>query len=243
MSRDRGLIALAALVFLAIESAAKAGMPSFTLADVPRAASLSNLSKARLEVISFFLMVILACAGVIRGIWNSLQKDFPKLPRLSFGKALGVVFLWGLLFLLVLTMISGARELLTPGAWEKQGATYRLAVAESRPVEQEINRRYQAIERLRAALFDDARRHHGELPAIEPKGRIRAQLWQVPGHPKERYIYLGGKIAGEDSLASGPIVAYEPAAVGSDRLVILSGGAILWMSADSIERELRGDSP
>jgi hypothetical protein len=24
-------------------------------------------------------------------------------------------------------MISGARELMTPGAWEKQGVTYRLA--------------------------------------------------------------------------------------------------------------------
>jgi len=26
----------------------------------------------------------------------------------------------------VLTMISGARELMTPGAWEKDGAIYRL---------------------------------------------------------------------------------------------------------------------
>ena len=26
----------------------------------------------------------------------------------------------------VLAMISGARELMTPGAWEKHGATYRL---------------------------------------------------------------------------------------------------------------------
>jgi hypothetical protein len=30
------------------------------------------------------------------------------------------------LFLLVLTMISGARELMTPGAWEKKGFTYQL---------------------------------------------------------------------------------------------------------------------
>jgi hypothetical protein len=36
------------------------------------------------------------------------------------------VTLWGLLFLLILTMISGARELMTPGAWEKHGSTYRL---------------------------------------------------------------------------------------------------------------------
>lgn len=40
---------------------------------------------------------------------------------------MGLVVLWGLLFIVVLAMISGARELMTPGAWEKQGATYRLA--------------------------------------------------------------------------------------------------------------------
>jgi hypothetical protein len=44
----------------------------------------------------------------------------------SFGRAVAGVFLWGLLFIIVLTMISGARELMTPGAWEKQGVTYRL---------------------------------------------------------------------------------------------------------------------
>jgi len=49
------------------------------------------------------------------------------LPRLSFGRALAGVILWGLLFFIVLTMISGARELMTPGAWKKDGATYKLA--------------------------------------------------------------------------------------------------------------------
>ena len=37
-----------------------------------------------------------------------------------------MVFTTGLLFYVVLTMISGARELLTPGVWEKQGTGYRL---------------------------------------------------------------------------------------------------------------------
>ncbi len=37
------------------------------------------------------------------------------------------MIIWGLLFVLVLTMISGARELMTPGAWEKEGFTYVLA--------------------------------------------------------------------------------------------------------------------
>jgi hypothetical protein len=62
----------------------------------------------------------------VKGLWNYLAKDFQKLPRMSYGKALAAVTLWGLLFLLVLSMISGARELMTPGAWEKQGLTYKL---------------------------------------------------------------------------------------------------------------------
>lgn len=96
---------------------AHAGMPSFTLTDI---------AKARIDTISFFLVLLLVLALCVKLLWNYLAKDFPKLPRMSYPKALTAVTLWGLLFLLVLTMISGARELMTPGAWEKQGATYKL---------------------------------------------------------------------------------------------------------------------
>ncbi len=94
-----------------------AGMPFFTLTD---------LARARIESISFFLVLFLLCALVLKVLWNWLAKDFEKLPRLTYGKALAATFLWGLVFVIVLTMISGARELLTPGAWEKDGATYKL---------------------------------------------------------------------------------------------------------------------
>lgn len=96
---------------------AHAGMPSFTLTDI---------AKARLDTISFFLVLLLVCAGVVQLLWNYLAKDFPKMPRMSYGRALAAITLWGLVFVLVLSMISGARELMTPGAWEKQGATYKL---------------------------------------------------------------------------------------------------------------------
>jgi hypothetical protein len=99
--------------------AAYAGMPApFVLRDVAR---------LRVEVISFFLVVLLLSARVIQAIWNGLRKDFARLPRLGYRRALGIVVLWGLLFVVVLAMISGARELMTPGAWKRDGATYRLA--------------------------------------------------------------------------------------------------------------------
>jgi hypothetical protein len=97
-----------------------------TLDDVPSHSTLSKLARLRLNAISFFLVLVLASGWAVKLIWNSLAKDFPKLPRISYLRSLGLVALWGLLFVLVLTMISGARELMTPGAWRKKGLTYEL---------------------------------------------------------------------------------------------------------------------
>jgi hypothetical protein len=110
------LLFSAAVVF-ALPQAAWAGMPSIHV---------SELARPRLDVISFFLVILLASSAAVWGIWNWLRSDFPRLPRLSFAKACGLVALWGLFFVVVLTMISGARELMTPGAWERVGYTHQL---------------------------------------------------------------------------------------------------------------------
>jgi hypothetical protein len=101
----------------ALASTARAGMPTVTLTDV---------ASARLQTISFFLLLLALATFGVMGLWNLLRRDFPRLPRLTFWRSLAVVSLWGFLFVLVLTMISGARELMTPGAWERDGAIYRL---------------------------------------------------------------------------------------------------------------------
>ena len=114
------VIGCLAMLASAWAGTAQAGMPApFRLAE---------LARLRLETISFFLLVFLISALGVKWVWNSLRADFPRLPRLSFGKALGLVGLWGLLFVVVLAMISGARELMTPGAWERKegAATYQL---------------------------------------------------------------------------------------------------------------------
>jgi hypothetical protein len=112
---------------LGFAATSEAGMAAPTLEDIPRYLTLSKLAKLRLDAISFFLAGLLASGWMIQLIWNSLAKDFFKLPRISYVRSLALVALWGLLFLLVLTMISGARELMTPGAWRKNGLTYELA--------------------------------------------------------------------------------------------------------------------
>jgi hypothetical protein len=60
------------------------------------------------------------------GSLDRIRRDFVRLPVLTFGRALALVTLLGFLFVLVLTMISGARELMTPGAWVKDGLKYKL---------------------------------------------------------------------------------------------------------------------
>jgi hypothetical protein len=118
MFKPRVFLSVVLLLILGLSDEAFAGMAG--------PVTLREVAKLRLQSLSFFLMLLLISAALIRLIWNSLRKDFVRLPHLTYFKSLGLVLLWGLLFVLVLAMISGARELLTPGAWEKSGATYRL---------------------------------------------------------------------------------------------------------------------
>jgi hypothetical protein len=199
--------------------------------------NLSDLVRMRLQTISFFLVVLLLSAGFVRLIWNHLGKDFAFLPRLSYGKALGVVVLWGLLFVLVLTMISGARELMTPGAWKKDGATYKLAGAATPPVaagpsDQE---RVYRLNALRNALWEYARAHGSQLPASREASGIAAEKWQVPGPARLPYVYVGGQTADEGAAP----LAYEPEVFGRQSYVLLTDGSIRPMEHGEIISALR----
>lgn len=119
----RRLLPYLLLPILLFPAVAQAGMRSYNLTDVAR---------LRFENASFFLVILLVSALLIQLLWNYLRRDFPRLPRLSYGKAMLIVLLWGLLFILVLSMVAGARELMTPGAWEKQGTAYHLKTPEGK---------------------------------------------------------------------------------------------------------------
>ncbi len=124
------LLLIAAL--LVSPSLTFAGMPSALREDFETVLRLRETPHERFQAISFFLMGILASTLVVKFLWNFVAKDFPRLPKLTFLRALSLVLLWGLLFVIVLTMISGARELMTPGAWKKEGLTYSVNDAPSK---------------------------------------------------------------------------------------------------------------
>jgi hypothetical protein len=220
MNRHIRSISIAALIFVGHPTEALAGMPSITLSD---------LARMRISTISFFLVVFLVCSWVVRWLWNSARKDFPRLPYLTYRRAVTLVVLWGLLFLLVLTMISGARELMTPGAWKKEGFTYKLkddeAPAKAAAIERETERR-AALDRLRAALWTYARHHDGHFPPGDSPSEIPDDTWRAPDASGMRYVYTAGL---EADQGHSPVV-YEPGIFGKDRLVLLSSGKIVSMT-------------
>jgi len=227
-------------VWLGCPRPAFAGMPFLLLSD---------LARMRLQVISFFLLVLLLSAKLVQRIWNALCKDFPRIPRLTYGKSLGLITLWGLLFLLVLTMISGARELMTPGAWKKQGFTYTLAGggenAESPSARQtgreeaaedrESDRaRRDGLVRLSVALWTYAQSHDGRFPTSGASSEIAEPLWQVPDSLGLRYIYVPGLKRDQGSIP----LAYEPGLHGPERWVLLTDGEIRLMTLAQIRPAL-----
>ena len=224
MNPRRICFSLGCAWLLARPSGVLAGMASPLPSDPELVARLNESVLFRLQAISFFLLVLLVCTTLVRWLWNALGRDIPALPRLSFGKALAGVLLWGLLAIIVLAMISGARELMTPGAWKKQGYTYRLDEQPSREPEPgpETIRR-QHLERLRTALWQFAATHNGRFPASEEVSAIPRELWEIPESGGLRYQYVPGLSAG---LSPTPFVVgpeWEP----GQRLVLRINGDIL----------------
>lgn len=206
-------------------SVAHAGMPSIHLTDIAR---------MRIQNISFFLLLFLVSAGAIQFIWNRLHKDWSRLPRLSYGKAVGLMALWGLLFVLVLTMISGARELMTPGAWEKNGKTYRLVQQTNTPPaddSQEKERR-EKLHELRVALWKYALKHEGRFPPDSSVPEIPQEKWQTPDPSGMHYVYVKGLSADRGDVP----LAYEPGIFGPWRLVLLTNGDVKLLELSKIVR-------
>src|SRR5947207_9599906 len=74
----KGRILFAALILLTT------GLAQPAWAGMAGAVTLREIAKIRLQNLSFFIMVLLLSAALIRWIWNGLRKDFTRLPHLSY---------------------------------------------------------------------------------------------------------------------------------------------------------------
>ncbi|MGE3317171.1 MAG: hypothetical protein AB7O26_18800 [Planctomycetaceae bacterium] len=197
---------------------------------------LAEVPAARLRALSFFVVLVFASSWGVKGMWNSLQREFPKLPRLSYGKALSAVTLWGLLFIIVLTMISGARELMTPGAWHRTGFTYRLSDPPDSTL-QSVPKRREGLEALRSALLETLTAEDRTYPEESEQSSIDENLWIVPGTSGQRYKYEGGGSPDRPNI----VVAYEPESVGGSRFVLLASGQILLLEDFEFQLAMYGE--
>lgn len=222
---------LAAVAFwLLLPASAFAGMPSVSLTD---------LARARLSSISFFLLSILICTVVVQQLWNWVRRDFSRLPGLSFRAALAAVLLWGLMFIVVLTMISGARELMTPGAWIRTGLTSKLAVDASGPTEDRVamevtrqlqlqNERLQRLQLLGIELRRWTEQHSGKYPTQEQFAALPESLRLVPGDLPTAYLYVppAGEVESVPDTGDAPLIL-EPAIFGSSpQLALYRSGLV-----------------
>jgi len=198
---------------------AQAGMTVYGLNEVYR---------LRVQELSFFVFLLLLCTVAFRFLWNTVAKDLPRIPRLGWRQASCLSVLLGVLMLLVLTMISGIREVLTPEAWRKQGTSYKLNSAEQEPV------RKRAIEDLRYVLFAYADAHDGQFPKHDFTGEIPGKFWEAPDRLGSRFIYVGAlKKTAEGETPR--ILAVEPPNFGEERFAIFTDGEIRQEHSDEIQ--------
>jgi hypothetical protein len=143
--------------------------------------------------------------------------------------------------MLVLVLIDGTRELLTPGAWKKEGYTYRLAdppAAAPAKVDSEEVRR-QKLQALAEALKEYARNHEGEFPPSRQVKDIPPDKWRTPADHGEPYLYVEGLRLGQRDAP----LAYEPERSGSPRLVLMADGEIRLMDTIELLQLMKGGKP
>lgn len=200
-------------------SSAQAGMTVYGLRDIYR---------LRFEEMSFFIVLFVACAVLLKLLWNHAVKGFPGIPRLKFRHSFSLALLLGFAMLLILTMISGIREVLTPEAWRRQGSSYLL----NSPAQEPVRRR--SLEQLRAALLEYARNHQGQFPPHDYVPEIADKLWQAPDQLGSHYVYSGGLTTN----SSRALLAIEPPNFGDQRLGLRVSGEITFLSQAEIDAGL-----
>lgn len=216
MANSRWLILVSALVCLGAHGEVLAGMPSPQLV-------LTELGKRRMEELSFFLVGFLLMAVVVWWLWNYLQVEIPALPRLTYRRTVALLLLWGLVMTVVLSLVSGARELMTPAAWVPDGVTYKLKSGQSPEAQPDlIQQRQKKLEQLRTALWQFAATHDGDFPGDSEVAEIPDATWLAQPGGKLKFVY----VAGQSAKSGEAILVYEPELYDDGQFVLMTSGRI-----------------
>jgi len=208
----------------AFTATAHAGMPVIRLSD---------WAGMRIQTISFFLFLLFVVAFAVQRIWNYLSLDFGRLPHLGYRRALALTMIVGLGLSIVLSMISGARELFTPAAWQRNGLVYKIAPIQSE-TDQLLYLRKLRMQKLRTSLWTYVEQKEGMLPLNRYTRALSPEVWRSL-HPSLAYFsYRRGH-----GTLQGPVrlIAYEPDVYEKKRFALYSDGAIKLVEKKVMEEE------
>ena len=206
---------------------------------------LTEAGVERFEVLSGFLMIFLASSAILRLLWNGVGRDLAWLPRLSRWQAVTLVTLAGLVAWPALAVVGRGFEPIVPPAWRAQAATdnpagpvtdWGMPAPEPAATGDDEPRRRAHLEELRGALWGDAGRHGGRLPASVAAAEFAPSAWITLDPAGMRYGYVGG---GRVDVGV-TVVAFEPGIYGPERLVLLSDGSIRRWTAEALATALGG---
>ncbi|MFD2159934.1 hypothetical protein ACFSW8_13585 [Rubritalea tangerina] len=202
------MMRLAFLTFFLLCGVARAGMTVITLTDV---------AEMRLQSLSFFIASYLLMALFVKWLWNYLAKSFEKIPHLKYRQALALALVSGLFLYVILTMISGARELLTPGAWQKNGYGYKLKDTSKELHQVDL---FPIAFELRDSLMESAKRHDGAFPASLFTDAM------LLTNAQSNFSYRAGLSI---NTSTPTLLAYASEPQNSNHIVILTDGTVtLW---------------
>ena len=234
-----------ARLLLSVVGVASALHAREALAGMPHARA-HRWSQVRVETLSFFIVVLLVCVAVIRWLWNGLAKDFPAHAAIELRPDIGDGRAFGALPGSRADDDCLGRELLTPGAWQKQGLLYnaaRAAVAaragqagRSETVGPAVNVWKICKKRSgvmpngtragfpRATLCLRSSRRCGNCPALTKCFIFTCRAWLSEG------TVLFSSNENRDSphlfVHRPRVLAFEPDVFGGDRLVLRTDGTI-----------------
>ncbi len=196
--------------------------------------SLTEVAEARLDAISLFLVAFALAAWILLKAWNRLARDFSWMPCLRYRGALAALVVSGLFVYTAMSLIAGARELMTPGAWVRTGSTHRIAYPERDPKPWLESGRRLALEHLRGLLWTHATAHEGTLPGNRSDGTIPESAWSGVHPASEPLAYVPGRRPGGGSA----IVVYEPDAYGPVRFALQEDGVVVKLSPADLRKRL-----
>jgi len=195
-----------------------AGMPALLPWDSEPSPLVSEPFSRQVQLLIGSVIVLFISAAIVKGLWNSLTKDFESLPRLSYPRALGMTLLWGFAMVVALMLIDGARHTLSPSAWVRNGFTYRLTTEEERILNAYRQQRRERLQNLYVDIMKYLESHDGALPHTLTE--VESDHLEVPENTELRYLW---KFDAENSTFQ----IIEPELIDEVRYAITKKGEVI----------------